>query len=119
MRSLPIGDLRQLPRLFDKNRFPCAGQRRSIAPVNLLLPVPDDLALRLAADGSDIARRALEAFAVAEYRAARLTDSELCRLLGLPGRLALDAFLKDRGVYLDYGESDLERDRSDLARFGS
>lgn len=87
--------------------------------MNITVPIPDDLALKLAAaDGGELARRALEAFATDEYRRGRLTESELRRLLGLDTRYALDGFLKARNVYLDYDGEDLERDRSDLARLG-
>ena len=61
--------------------------------MELTVAIPDDLAERLGADGEDIARRALEAFAVEAYRAERLTLPELRRLLGFGTRAALDAFL--------------------------
>ena len=40
------------------------------------------------------------------------------RLLGLQTRTDVDAFLKDRGVELEYTAEDLERDRETLKRFG-
>jgi hypothetical protein len=49
--------------------------------MNLILPIPDDLGERLSAGGTDLARRALEAFAAEEYSAGRLTLAELGRLL--------------------------------------
>jgi hypothetical protein len=42
----------------------------------------------------------------------------LRRLLGLQTRTDVDAFLKDRGVELEYTAEDLERDRETLKRFG-
>ena len=89
-----------------------------LVPVNFTVPIPDELARRLSADGGDIARRALEAFAVEEYRAGRLTQPELRQLLGFATRSALDAFLKDRNVHTAYGIDDLEQDRHDLSRIG-
>ncbi len=85
--------------------------------MNLLLPIPDDLAERLGAAG-DIARRALEAFGVAEYQAERLTEAELRRMLGFETRYELDGFLKERGVFLAYTMEDVRRERETLDRLG-
>jgi hypothetical protein len=86
--------------------------------VELTVAIPDDLAERLGADGEDIARRALEAFAVEAYRAERLTLPELRRLLGFGTRAALDAFLKARGLYAPLDLADIDQDRADLSRLG-
>lgn len=85
--------------------------------MNLLLPIPDELAERLGAAG-DVARRALEAFALAEYQAGRLTEAELRRMLGFATRYELDGFLKERGLFLDYTLQDLRRERETLDRLG-
>jgi len=86
--------------------------------MNVVLPIPDDLAARLGADGGDLSRRALEAFSIEEFRAGRLTPPELRRLLGFTTRYELDGFLKAHGVYEDYSIEDLERDRQDLEQLG-
>ncbi|ACA16773.1 hypothetical protein M446_2313 [Methylobacterium sp. 4-46] len=86
--------------------------------VNVTVPIPDDLAKRLASNGEDLSRRALEAFAVEEYRSGRVTEPELRRLLGFGTRAALDGFLKARGIFTELGLADLDRDRSDLAKLG-
>ena len=92
---------------------------RSLCGVDLTLPIPDDLAARLSAAGDgDLARRALEAFAVEEYRAARLTRPDLRRLLGFETRAELDGFLKARGVNEAMTWAEFERDREDLDRLG-
>ena len=41
--------------------------------MNLTLPIPDDLATRLSADGGDLPRRALEGFGLEGYKAGRIT----------------------------------------------
>ena len=46
------------------------------------------------------------------------TSSSGGALLGLQTRTDVDAFLKDRGVELEYTAEDLERDRETLKRFG-
>ncbi|HJS86228.1 MAG TPA: UPF0175 family protein [Acetobacteraceae bacterium] len=85
--------------------------------MNLVLPIPDELAACLGAAG-DLSRRALEVFALAEYQAGRLTDSELRQLLGFATRYELDGFLKKHGIFLDYGMADLQRERETLDRLG-
>ncbi len=85
--------------------------------MNVTLPIPDDLALRLG-DSGTVARRALEAFGLAEYKAGRLTQAELLRLLGFDTRHELDGFLKAQEVFEDYTLADLERDRRTLDRLG-
>jgi hypothetical protein len=60
-----------------------AATRNQLAAMNVTLRIPDDLAKRLSAAGDDLSRRALEAFAVDEYRAGRLTRPELRRLSAL------------------------------------
>lgn len=82
--------------------------------MNLSMHIPDDLAQRLNA-GGDLARRALEAFAADEYRAGRLTSPELRRLLGFETGVALDAFLKARGVSEPNAVGDHEQDQPNLA----
>jgi predicted HTH domain antitoxin len=60
----------------------------------------------------------LEALATEAYREGKISHSQLRRLLGLQTRTDVDAFLKDRGVELEYTAEDLERDRETLKRFG-
>jgi hypothetical protein len=86
--------------------------------MNLTLRIPDDLVQRLRAGGDDISRRALEALAVEEYRAGRLTRPELRRLLGFGTRAELDGFLKGRGIDESMTIEEFERDRQDLDRLG-
>lgn len=87
--------------------------------MNVTLRIPDDLVQRLSAGGDDISRRALEAFALAEYRAGRLTRPELRRLLGFATRAELDGFLKRRGIDESMTVAEFERDREDLDQFGA
>jgi hypothetical protein len=74
--------------------------------------IPDDLASRVTAAG-DPSRRALEAFALEEFKNGRITLPELRRMLGL-GRIEADGFLKSHGVYEDVTLEDIERDIADL-----
>ena len=79
--------------------------------------IPDDIAAQLAEGGADLSRRALEAFALEELKAGRLTEPELGRMLGL-ARLQIDGFLKARGVYDDYTMEDFEQERAALNSLG-
>jgi len=86
--------------------------------MELTLHIPDDVAQRLSADGSDLSRRALEAFALEEFKAGRLTEEQLRQLLGFQTRHELDGFLKAHEVWLNYTLEDLDRKRSALRRLG-
>ena len=48
--------------------------------------------------------------AVEAYRAHRITGAQFRRLLGIPSRYELDAFLKKRGVWLEYTLEDFRRE---------
>jgi hypothetical protein len=85
--------------------------------MNVTLPIPDELAARLGEAG-DVSRRALEAFAADEYRAGRLSRPELRSLLGFATHAELDGFLKARGIFEDYTQSDLARERQTLDQLG-
>ena len=86
--------------------------------MNVTVHIPDELAARLAAEGGDLERRALEGFALAEYQAGRLTGSEMRQLLGISTRYELDGFLKAHGVFEEYTLQDLEQERQTLERLG-
>ena len=86
--------------------------------MNIIVSIPDDLAASLSADGTDLTRRALEAFAIEAYRTGRLTTAEVGRLLGLETCDALDGFLKAHGEYEDYTMADRERELDVLRKLG-
>jgi hypothetical protein len=65
--------------------------------MTVLVPFPNDLAARFGSE-AELGRRAVEALALEEYRAGRLTCPELQHLLGFTTEPQLDRFLKDRGV---------------------
>ncbi|MDQ2945231.1 MAG: UPF0175 family protein [Acidobacteriota bacterium] len=86
--------------------------------MNLNVEIPDDLARRLAAGGDDLSRRALEGFALEEYKAGRITKAELRRWLGFESRYELDGFLKAHQVWANVTIEDLRRDMQDLKSLG-
>ena len=86
--------------------------------MNLTVEIPDDLGHRLAADGDDLSRRALEGFALEAYKSVRITKAELRRLLGFETRYELDGFLKAHGVWMNSGIEDIRREVATLQRLG-
>jgi hypothetical protein len=86
--------------------------------MNLTVIIPDDIGQRLNAAGDVLERRALEAFAAAEYRAGRLTKPELRRVLGVQTRAGLDAFFNAHGISDSITVEELQHQLDDLARLG-
>ena len=86
--------------------------------MQVTVEIPDDLARRLSAMGSDLSRCALKALAADEYRNGQLTKPELRRLLGFDTRYELDGFLKSHRVYDDYTPEEVEREVETLQRLG-
>lgn len=81
--------------------------------MDVTFQIPDDLASRVAATG-DVSRRALEAFALEEFKAGNITQPELRRVLGL-ARIEMDGFQKSHGIYEDVTFEDVERDIAELS----
>jgi hypothetical protein len=78
--------------------------------MEITVTIPDEFARQIIPEGLDPSRQALEDMAVEAYRAHRLTGSQLRRVLGIPSRYELDAFLKERGVWLEYTLEDFRRE---------
>jgi len=82
------------------------------------LPIPDDLAARFGSE-AELGRRAVEALALEEYRAGRLTRPELRHVLGFATRGELDGFLKDRGMSHEITVEEVDHQMQDLDRHGA
>ena len=78
--------------------------------MEITLTIPDEFARQIVPEGLDPSRQALEDMAVEAYRAHRLTGAQLRRVLGIPSRYEVDAFLKTRGVWLEYTLEDFRRE---------
>ena len=59
-------------------------------------------------------REILEVLVVQAYQTEKITHAQVGRILGLPSRWAVDAFLKEHNADLHYEEADLDRDRETL-----
>jgi predicted HTH domain antitoxin len=84
--------------------------------MEVLLRVPDEIAEKIQVRPEDLPRRALESLVADSYRAGKITAGEVQRMLGFDTRMQTDAFLKERGAYLDYSEEDFQRDIDTLRR---
>ena len=81
--------------------------------MNVMVPIPSDLAARFGSE-AELGRRTVEALALEEYRAGRMTRPELRSLLGFATRGELDGFLKARGVYDGITIEEFDRQMQDL-----
>ena len=86
--------------------------------MNLTVHIPDEIAGRLSAGGSDLSRRALEALLADEYKHDRITKPELQQLLGIETSYELDGFLKAHDVWIEYTREDADRERKSLQHLG-
>lgn len=86
--------------------------------MDVTLQIPDELANRLGASGQELSRRALEGFALEEYKKGQIAKAELRRLLGFGNRYELDGFLKAHGVFIEATLDDLRREVQTLERLG-
>lgn len=78
--------------------------------MDIAIQLPEDVVRQLEAEWGDVSQHALEALALDAYRSGIITEAEVGRILKLSSRFEIDAFLKKSHAYLDYTESDLERD---------
>jgi hypothetical protein len=87
--------------------------------MEITLNLPEDIAEGLESKWKDLSRAALESVALEGYRSGALTSAQVRRLLGFGTRYELDGFLKQHGIYLNYGPEDLERDGAISREFSS
>lgn len=85
--------------------------------MQIQIQIPDQVALDLQAKWGDLERKLLEMIVLEAYREGAISSGKLRELLGLPTRLDADAFLKTKGVYLDYDETDFEQDLLTMQKF--
>ena len=63
------------------------------------------------ADLRDLTRAEVESLVLKRYGIGDLSDEQARRMLGFVTQFQVHAFLKEHGVYLNYGMEDLEQDR--------
>ena len=84
--------------------------------MQIQIALPDDVATSLEAKWGSLERKLLEILAIEAYRDGSISAGKVRELLGMSTRLEVDAFLKEKGVYLHYDEADLEQDLSTMRR---
>lgn len=77
--------------------------------MQITIDLPDELVQHFNRDR--LTREILEALVIQAYQTEKITRAEVGRILGLPSRWTVDAFLKQHNADLHYDETDLERDR--------
>lgn len=85
--------------------------------MQITVELPDELARQIIPAGADPSRAILEDLAVEAFRAHRLTEHQLATLLGMD-RYALDGFLKQRQIWLEYSMDDLRGDLEAQRKLG-
>jgi hypothetical protein len=85
--------------------------------MNVQLQIPDDVARVIQSQQPDLSRAALEALAIEGYRAGRLSEAQVRRMLAFGTRMQVHAFLKAHNVYLNYSIQELENDLESLKHF--
>ena len=78
--------------------------------MTITVEIPEGLLDHVVRAGQDPARAALEAIALEGYRSDRLSEADICELLGFETRMEVDGFLKEHGAFPPYTIEDLEHD---------
>jgi predicted HTH domain antitoxin len=78
--------------------------------MQVTVEIPEDIARLLNSKWANLPRGVLESLALEAYRSGTLSTPQLRRLLGFETPMEVDAFLKQAGIYLDYGLEDYEED---------
>ena len=86
--------------------------------MDVTVQIPDEIAAALTAAGGDLSRRALEGFAVEEYRNRRISKAQLRQLLGFETRYELDGFLKAHELWSEVSIDELNKEMQDLKSLG-
>jgi predicted HTH domain antitoxin len=82
--------------------------------MQITIDLPDELVQHF--NSNRLAHEILEALVVQAYQTEKITSAEVGRILGLPSRWSVDAFLKQHKADLHYDEVDLARDRETLSQ---
>lgn len=80
--------------------------------MQITIDLPEELIQHFNRDR--LAHQILEALVIQAYQIEKITHADVGRILGLPSRWAVDAFLKQHNADLHYDEADLEHDRTTL-----
>jgi predicted HTH domain antitoxin len=79
--------------------------------MQIQVTLPDDLVHCLETKWGNLEHKLQEMIILQAYSEGSISVGKVQELLGIKTRLAIDAFLQDRGIELNYGEAELEIDR--------
>jgi predicted HTH domain antitoxin len=79
--------------------------------MQISIALPDDVVHSLENKWGNLERKLLEIIVIQAYSEGSISVGKLRELLGIETRLEVEAFLQQKGIYLAYNESELERDR--------
>ena len=83
--------------------------------MQVTVELPDQVARQWGETPDAVGRHVLEDAAIEGYRAGRLSQRQMGAMLGLD-YWQTEAFLKERGVPLNYSAADLDADKATLER---
>jgi predicted HTH domain antitoxin len=83
--------------------------------MQVTVEMPDQVARQWGETPATVGRHVLEDAAIERYRAGRLSHRQAGQMLGLD-YWQMEAFLKERGVPLNYSAADLQADTATLAK---
>lgn len=78
--------------------------------MKIQIALPDDLAGSLEAKWGNLEQKVLQMLALEAYKEGSISVGKVRELLGMSTRMEVDAFLKAKGVNLNYDEAELEAD---------
>lgn len=78
--------------------------------MEIQIALPDELANSLSSKWGNLEQTLLEMLLIKAYQEGEISAGKVGELLGFSTRLEVDAFLKEKEIYLPYDESDLETD---------
>jgi predicted HTH domain antitoxin len=84
--------------------------------MQVTVEIPEDIARLLNSKWGNLPRGVLESLALEAHRSGTISTAQLRRLLGFETPMEVDTFLKQAGVFMDYGIEDLEEDLETVRR---
>ncbi len=89
----------------------------AICSMQITVEISDEIAQRLDQTEGTLSHPLLEVIIADAYGCGKVNTAEVRQILQLPSRLAVYAFLKRMGVYLNYDEVELDQDLQTLKEF--
>jgi hypothetical protein len=79
--------------------------------MDVTISLPDPIALQFGANPKELEREIRLSYALALYRAEKITGHEFGQIIGLEMRLEIDAVLKANGCFIEYTADEIAAQR--------